>query len=588
MTYDYFYRRDNKFTEKKVFLSDNQSSAATLYECGYNSNIINLKECFYNTKFVNCKNWFDPNDNISIINKDEDRNYIIYGGKRYDEIGFEYYLYNSVNNSYQKQVLNNHVIDDCLYNYTDFISENEIRNPEGEFKWYNHDLLQDLSYYGNIMKDSTRPFENITNMGSDTIQKTYCCLPPDFLYVCRETTELDSIFANSNIIGVIPRNLTNNIKKKSIPNIFRNVNIMPNLEYYYDKNGSLNSSILDEISDIVEIDGDSDTPIISDEYCVVFRDEYGKLKKRKPVSSDRNLGQFVYVPSNFTTSTSITNMFNFRYNLPKHWEMPGKFVDKNGITIESYKSTHDLNNAINNGDFNPNELLQYHSQYYFITDKCVKWDNVYDSKSVFISSIQDIDFGNKNTIGKTRDYYNGNTEVDINGKYTWTVDQKISQQSSWSKETIKSIHIDLNRCGKKNEYNMIEDYGCPVIIKNRIIHLDNFVSGILTVFLNGRVFDDSFVVNQLTTSNHKNSPSSSVIDYFGCGKNIILPKFNGSPLDDELVFIPIDGEFDYYDFMVDCDSVSMNNYYKYFAEGKIKNNLFKTDYNKYTFKSVVN
>ena len=65
------------------------------------------------------------------------------------------------------------------------------------------------------------------------------------------------MFANSNITGVIPRNLTKKVKDRPISNIFRNVNIMPNLEYYYDKNGSLNSSILDRINDVVEIDEDS-------------------------------------------------------------------------------------------------------------------------------------------------------------------------------------------------------------------------------------------------------------------------------------------------------------------------------------------
>jgi hypothetical protein len=568
LTYDYFCRRDTKFTEKRVFLSEDQSKSAVLYECGYNSNIINLKEFFYNTKFVNCKNWFDNTDDSNII---IDRNYIKYGDKIYNEWGQEYYLYNNINGSYEKCILNNDIIDDCLDNYTDFISENEIRNTKGSFKWYNHDLLQDFTYYGNINTDRLFPFDPY-NKGNNTIQKTYCCLPPDFLYACRETTEIDAIFANSNIVGVIPRNLTKNIKSKSIPNIFRNVNIMPNIEYYYDKHGGLNNLILNEIEETVDIISED---IISEDYSVVFRDEYGRLKKRKPVKGDRNLGQFVYVPSNFTTSESLTNIFNFRYNLPKHWEMPSN------ASIDGYKSTKEFNEAIKNGELD----LPYHSQYYFITDMCVKWNNVYEAKSVFISSSNDIDFSNKNTIGKSRDYYNGETEIDINGKYTWTDYKEISQQSSWSKETIESIYIDLNLCGKKNKYNMIEDYGCPIIIKNRSVHLDNFVSGILTLFLNGRVFYDEFVVNDLTTTNHKSSSSSCVIDYYGRGKNIILPKFNGTPMDDELVFIPIDNEFVYYDFMVDCDKVSMNNYYLYFAEGKQKKDyLFETSYNKYTFK----
>ena len=104
--------------------------------------------------------------------------------------------------------------------------------------WYNHDLYQDLYYYNNMK--SGKPIGALNSDRNenciDTIQKTYCCIPPDFLYGCGTGVKIDSIFADSNIIGVIPRNLTKNVKKQSISNIFRNVNIMPNLEYYYDVN----------------------------------------------------------------------------------------------------------------------------------------------------------------------------------------------------------------------------------------------------------------------------------------------------------------------------------------------------------------
>ena len=108
----------------------------------------------------------------------------------------------------------------------------------------------------------------------NTMQKTYCCLPPDILYGCDVGVSVDSIFSNSNIIGVIPRNLTKKIKGQNISNMFRNVNIMPNLEYYYDANGIFNS-VFDDITEFVEVENG-----IGDDYTVVFRDEYGKLKKR--------------------------------------------------------------------------------------------------------------------------------------------------------------------------------------------------------------------------------------------------------------------------------------------------------------------
>ena len=590
LTYDYFCKRSKTFVAKEILLSEDRTDKATLYECEYTSNIINLKECFYNTKFVDCKNWFDQNDEtntniINVIDSDNisrNRNYIVTGDGDISERGFVYYKYNNVSGSYEKCVLDNDIIDDCFDNYTDFVPQNAIDNKGGILIWYNHDLLQDFTYYGNI-KEGVKPFDPVNGELINTIQKTYCCLPPDILYGCGSSAVVDSIFANSNIIGVIPRNLTKKIKNQPITNILRNVNIMPNIEYYYDVNntsGGLNG-ILNEITDVVDIVGDT----IGEEYSVVFRDEYGILKKRKPVASDRNLGQFVYVPSNFTTSGNLMNAFNFRYNLPRHWEMPSKFTKPDGSTVGYYKSTHELNNAIISGELDTN-TLPYHSQYFFITDKCVKWENVYDAKNVFISSDQDIDFSNKNILDYRREYYDGNVELSPEQKNAWTIDQKVSTAMLWSSNSVENFYIDLNLCGKKNDYNMVEDYGCPVVIKNRNVHLDNFVSGVLTVFLNGRVFNDTFIVNDLMTSNHKSSGSSTIIGYYGFGKNIILPKFNGIPLDDKIVFIPIDNEFIYYDFMVDNDITSMNNYYKYFAEGRLSTNkdLFDKTKNKYTFK----
>jgi hypothetical protein len=377
---------------------------------------------------------------------------------------------------------------------------------------------------------------------------------------------------------VIPRNLTKKVKRQSLSNIFMNVNIMPNLEYYYDKNGGLDNLILDEIEDIVDIYDGSDSDSDNLNYCVVFRDEYGKLKKRKPVESDRNLGQFVYVPNNFTTIGNISNVFNFRYNLPKHWDMPNKFTKQDGTVVEYYKSTKDFNNAIISGELRK-ENLPYHTQYYFTTDKSIKWDILNNAKSVFISSNQDIDFSNKNTIGSSRSYCIRNGILTYTN--TWTTDNRVETPSNWNNNVIEKFYVDLNLCGRKNDYNMLEDYGCPIVIKSRSVYLDNFVSGILTVFLNGRVFNESFEVSDLTTSNHKSSGSSYVIGYYGHGKNIILPKFSGTPNDDNFVFIPIQRDIIYYDFMVD-DKDTMDKYNSYF--GNDLSNIFKENKNKYTFK----
>ena len=578
LTYNYFCKRSEGYVTKPVLMSKDKDDMATLYEYEYSTNMINLRECFSNVKFVNCKNWFDNTDGDNI---DVGRNYIkTSNGKECNERGMMYYKYNDNSGSFEEYILDNDVIDDCSDNYTDYVSKNIISNKSGApIEWYNHDLYQDFTYYGNI-RDGIKPFDHINEEGVNTIQKTYCCLPPDFLYGCSASADVYGIFADSNIIGVIPRNLTKKIKSQSISNIFRNVNIMPNLEYYYDVNGSLNS-ILNEIEETVDIYDGSDSDSDNVDYCVVFRDEYGKLKKRKPVASDRNLGQFVYVPANFTTSGTLMNAFNFRYNLPRHWEI-GRESDI--AEVGHYKSTLDFNNAILDGKIDATKL-PYHSQYYFITDKTLKWNNVYDAKSVFITNSQDIDFSNIYTMGEERKYCDENREVDITRKNTWVVDSRVSKPSNWTNNNIENFYIDLNLCGKKNEYNMIVDNGCPIPIKNRSVHLDNFISGILTVFLNGRIFDDAFVVNDLTSSYHKLSGGSSVIGYYGMGKNIILPKFNGSPLDSKFVFIPIGNDIVYYDFMLDNESISMSNYYEYFAKGKINREyLFETGYNKYTFK----
>jgi hypothetical protein len=561
LTYDYFCKRDVDYNETQVLLSENRDDVAILHERSYRSNIINLKECFYNTKFVNCKNWFDHSSDVN-VNIIGDRNYITKGDdveNKHSERGFVYYKYN-IYGLCESYILDNDIFDDCLDNYTDYISNNEISSHI----WYNHDLLQDFSYYGNL-KDNI-PF-NLSNDSYNTIQKTYCCLPPDFLYGCSSTAIIDGIFANSNIVGVIPRNLTKKIKNQSIPNIFKNVNIMPNLEYYYDVKGGLDNSILDNIDNIVEIEDGQ-----GDKYCVVFRDENGILKKRKPVTTDKNLGQFVYVPDNFTLNNSLMNTFNFRYNLPKHWNMP----NKSNIGVDGYKTTKEFNDA--------NLNLEYHTQYYFTTDKSVKWENVRDAKSVFIKNEHDIDFSNRIAMGKYREYCDKNIETDSNGKNTWTPgNNNLTTASNWfNSDIVEKFYIDLNLCGRKNKYSMIEDYGCPIVTKNREVYLDDFVSGILTIFLNGRVFYDDFMINELTTSNHKSSSGSFVIGYYGFGKNIILPKYNGIPLDDDFIFIPTNNtDVIYYDFMINDNEQQTIDNYKTFLDEKIKINV---DKNKYTFK----
>ena len=108
--------------------------------------------------------------------------------------------------------------------------------------------------------------------------------------------------------------------------------------------------------------------------------------------------------------------------------------------------------------------------------------------------------------------------------------------------------------------------------------------------MNGRIFGEDFDIGDLSTSKHKMGSSSFVINYYSYGKNIILPKFNISLSDSEFEFIPIDKENVYYDFMLDGDIPSRQNYNEYLVRGRrgdsSGNNmdLFDDNYNKYTFK----
>ena len=587
LSYDFFHKRvesTDKNAEDVYILKNGDYHEAKLYECVYKSHIYNLDECFSNTKFVKCKNWFDPDDS----NFKPTRNYITdVDGNRYDTCGFEYYKL--INGDYERCILDNDIIDDCLDNYTNFVPYNEVDcndNDEAKYTWSNHDLKREFTYYGNIVNGKPFDYDNV----NDIIQKTYCCLPPDFLYGCNSndiSPSFKSIFANSNITGVIPRNLTKKVKNISLPNIFKNVNIMPNLEYYYDSENNTDVGILNEVIDTVEIYDVSDSEVINDKYTVVFRDEYGRLKKRKPIKSDRNLGQFVYVPANFTTTKNLNEFFNFRYNLPLHWDIYKSDVNGGDLTDSSYKTTKSFNEAINSGKLDVNSI-PYHSQYYFLIDKCVNWDNVTDATYMFIKDDQDIDFSNNNII---RQYYMEVTDTNRNAINAWTLNGAVKDNVGWE-NNVKYFHIDLNLCGKKNEYNMIEDYGCPVSgnepdsekIKTKKINLNNFVSGTLTIFLNGRIFDKSFEVGYLNSSRHG---SSFIIDYKGFGRNLILPNFNSSTTPDNIKFISLNSNTVCYDFMLDDEyneTSSKQNYVDY-AKYKNENNNFNfKDGYKYIFR----
>jgi hypothetical protein len=66
---------------------------------------------------------------------------------------------------------------------------------------------------------------------------------------------------------------------------------------------------------------------------------------------------------------------------------------------------------------------------------------------------------------------------------------------------------------------------------------------------------------------------------------MILPYFNGYLSDKELTFMPIDNDFIYYDFMVECHDTSMGYYYEYFGKDSLRNEyVFDSKYKKYVLK----
>lgn len=517
LDFDFFCKRKSQPTESNVKVDGGVD--AILYRYDYKRDIFNMSDCFNGCKFYgNGQAWFS--DDVDILeNYIEDSNGNRYNRYKDIETGVWYDLH-----TYEKEDLYNN-----FSNYIESIIFKSRTSTDTDFvSFTNHPIAKDLALYGNgngVYEKNKRIF------------KTYCCLPSDLLYGCSSYVDLSNIFSNSNIIGVIPRHFTNNCQNAIMPNIFKNVNILPNIQFYYNKG----EEYLDVISDIPYDNGDDDS--------VVYMTESGDLRRRTNTSKDMNVGQFVYVPDNFVGGNSIGNVFNFRYNLPD-----------NTTIVGVYKRTNELNNAIklykedsehNMDPFGGN----HHTQYFFTTDKSCKWKTISNAVSPFIKEYDDRDF----TTNKIRVYYDENI-IDPVQKYMWvSVDSNNllnGRWNSWNKYTDGVYNSMINLCGKRSETGELEDNGCPVNLEYGV-KLSSFISGPLVVFLNGMIFSSAFLIQNVTANNVTGDSIITFSENTHFTKNIILPVFTDDLAYRQLLFIQNDDSVDkFYDFIVDENSQS--------------------------------
>ena len=514
LSYDFFCKQlpADSVSQETVYLDSEGNIPATLKTVKYRNDLINdMSNCFCTAKFVGCDNWFNPEDIINdgltpfkdIINDD-------------DTIT-EYYRYEG--GRYVKYVISdNSATTDTRHNFTNYVDSVRINGLSDAWQFNNHDIETDLEVFDN-KRVSSGPF----TVNTYNIYPTYCCIPPDVFYGCNRDCNLTNVFADTNIIGVIPQHLLKKSYNSKLENMFRNVNILPNLIYHYNTNTN-DAGYLELINDI-PVDNDTiitptsdDTKtytlvgMTDDDAVVLFRNKDGELRRRYPIlDNEYNKSQFTYVPQGYTTNQNLNGAFTFRYNLPTQVDL-----DHNSLAIEG------INWPTGNYDsgYSPEakpELWPYHTQYFFMTDESVAWNRLIYMSYPYISDSQDIDF----TSGEVRLFSSG--DEDYKNKW-WSNTENVSI-TRWDGQTNGLLNVFLNLCCKRDaRTGKVSDNGCTIgksMTNNP--QLSSFVSGILTVFLNGKIFDDSLDAGRFTNLN----ASSNIIQYTaGFSRNIILPQIN--------------------------------------------------------------
>ena len=384
---------------------------------------------------------------------------------------------------------------------------------------------------------------------------TYCMLPPDMLYGCYSTIDLTGTFSDINAMGVIPRHFTSTCSGKNIPDLFRNTNVLPNVQYYYRDYSTPNPAfkgilyeipavrfedydILNESGGLVEsieYEKPKDGETYEDIAVVIYRDENDNLRRRSKNNKDKEKGQFVFAPKNFSTSIDIKNTFNFRYNLPPNYIITGE-----------YDNEEDLMKSTINPTTGKQGLNFFYVQYFIMMDDSARWPIIIDARNPFIKNGYDVDY----TYGKERLYYIASSATSENA---WTRNESISEAGGWYSNVRQTFNSMLNLCGTTDKYtSCVNDCGCPLNMDNSV-KLDNFIDGNLVTFLNGRVFDKTIDVSRFTTSANKINAGSYIINMPNMAKNIILPSFTDTLFDENLIFINGNGsntsEYNFYGFM---------------------------------------
>ena len=566
-SYDFFCKRRNVTETQGVYvkIDDNYiSTGVELHTIGYGSRLIDsMYCCFKGAKFKNCKCWFDIEDVVDSEGHTNDyykpaTDYVTYNGNTYTE------YYKMEGGNYVKYEIKLPVAySDTLNNFTNYVTD---AHKVGYFTINNHNIEADLRLFGN-WQAAGFPYQ----VNAFNIFPTYCCLPPDIFHCCGNECNLTEVFANTNIIGVIPQHLVIKCYNGDFRNMWVNVNILPNLIYHYNSQQAEDANYLALISGIEAVDEeefvnesreDSDkiVYIFDDEAdaTVLFRNADGELKRRRPIISaedsdthlpiegnttllDYNKSQFVYVPQGYTTNRILESAFTFRYNIPAQVDLYQNEVDwGSGVTTGGNAYSPDLRP----------ELWPYYTQYFFTVDESIAWNRIYNMSSPFIIDGLDISF----ETGEVRVF---SSSLEGYRNRWWGVQAETVDYNVWDGKTNGILNVFLDLCGQRDvRTGKIVDFGCPISkAMNNTPLLTNFVSDTLIVLLNGKVFDDSTDGGRLLNN------GNPIINYsMGFGRNIIFPRINTKierhPT--SLIFIP-QTNCKFYQFMFP-DS-SLTNYY---------------------------
>lgn len=506
-----------KETEKTVFVGENKNISAKLKTKSYSTTITDMRYCFYRTRFQNCLPYFDINDEINdnLINESDEVIYV--NGEKSDYT--EYTL--SSNRDNVIKISKSTTYTDCVNNFTNYIKDFRVDRPGGQsyvtFKNHNLNMPKIVINENEVTSFTTNDFG---------VYPTYCCLPSDILYACHPSCKLEGVFADSNIIGVLPKHLLKNANGV-IPNIFRNTNILPNVYYHYKSvSDDKKSEYLELIQNIPvdnsvgELDDVTLVGTTDDDAVVLFRDSEGVLKRRYPKESgEYEKSQFVYVPDEFADLNDLSNSFNFRYNLP------------NNSSLKSEAFTWYPGGGKELDVENHPEFWNYYVQYFFTTTNSVKWKNVTYMKSPFIEDVDDkvyTDFSNNgNYYNKQYCTTDRETESQELRDNTWSSNDDTGNTPTYifRYDTDGVFNSFLNICGKKQVTGELVDNGCPFDFTKGRIYIMGLLTGNLVAFTNGWVLTEDIDIAQLWNNE---CITDNIIKYSGYARNIKLPKFENS------------------------------------------------------------